>query len=108
MTQALFLVTRAAGDEGSTIDGIYAAIVNKVSTANNAQVIAEAVAQANASKNVTGDDSASIQGPAPFPDNYFDTVVVLSDLSGGPLNADGDTALLGGIDSAGGITIVSS
>lgn len=109
MTQAVFLVTRASGDEGSPmIDGIFAVAINEVSTANNATVIAAAVAQCNASKNsqVEGDTS-TILGPAPFPPNYFDTVAQLSDLSGGPIATAGAAAIFGGIGSEASVDIIT-
>lgn len=107
MTQALYLVTRASGDEGSMIDGVFAAVVNGVSTDSEAVTIANAVAALNASKNTTaGGDDASILGPAPYPDNYFDTVSTLSDLSGGPLATNGSVAIIGGIGTDATIAVI--
>lgn len=101
MTQALFLVTRASGDEGAVlIDGVFAVVANEVSTANSATVIAAAVAQCNANK-------GSLLGAAPYPDDYFDTVTTLSDLSAGPLATNGSAAVFGGIGTDANVTIVA-
>ena len=77
MTQALFLASRSAGVGQRTINGVQAVVINLVSTANAATVIAAAVAKCNADGE--SDD---------FDANYFDTVATLSDLSGGPLNGN--------------------
>lgn len=108
MTQALYLVTRAAGDEGSMIDGVFAVVINGVSTDPEATTLTNAVAQLNASKNVSaGGDDADILGPAPFPDNYFDTVSTLSDLAEGPLATNGSAAIFGGIGTDATVTVIA-
>lgn len=100
MTQALFLVTRASGDEGAPmIDGVFATVINLVSTANAATVKAAAVAQLNAGK-------GGVLGAAPFPANYFDTVSTISDLSGGPVKDNNDCAVFGGIGTDAAVTVV--
>lgn len=79
MTQAIYLVTRAAGDEGlPMVDGVHSVVVSLVNTSNDATVIAAAVAACNASK-------GAIIGAGPFDATYFDTVTditALADLTG--------------------------
>ncbi len=100
MAEALFLVTRASGDEGAPmIDGIFAVVINMDSTTGHPAVITEAVAQCNASK-------GGVLGASPFGAGYFDTVVVLSDLSGGPLADANDCAIFGGIGVDAAVSIV--
>lgn len=77
MVQSLFLATRSAAVQSRTLNGIRAVAINLVSTSTNAQVIAAAVAKLNLKGGATSFDS-----------KYFDTVIALGDLSGGPLNAD--------------------
>ena len=84
MTQALFLASRSAGVGQRTVNGVEAVAINLVSTANAATVIAAAVASCNANGESDSYDA-----------KYFDTVVTLSDLSGGPLNANTKALIFG-------------
>lgn len=82
MTQNLFLVTKAYQPGQRYVNGITSVIVNLVSTANNATVLAAANAAANASEkfvatNGTMAGNAQIGGTAPVikEATYFDTVL---------------------------------
>lgn len=77
MTQALFLATKTPSEGESTINGVRAVLVNLVSTSTNLQVQTEAASVANVAYH------CSEYVPA-----YFDAVVQIGDLSGGPLNAN--------------------
>lgn len=83
MTQALFLASRSNAVGLTTINGVQAVAINLVSTANAATVIAAAVAKVNAAMLDAGE----------FPANYFDTVVQIGDLSGGPVNGNNKAAV---------------
>lgn len=100
MADTLYLVTRAAGDEGKTmINGVFAVVINKDSGDTTAQKIAAAVAQCNAA-------AGAVEGPSVYPATYFDTVTAISDLGAGPLADINDCYVFGGIGTDAGVTKV--
>jgi len=82
MAEALYLVRKANADSPSEtiIDDIHVALVNADDASTDAEIIADAEAQ--------------IQTLHPIPDDYFDTVVAIADLTSGPLPDDTDTMLI--------------
>lgn len=91
MAAGLFLVTRndQLGGKG-LLNGVRAVVVNNDDAETNAQHIAAAVAKCNAA---FPKDSAASDDP--YPADYFDTVVEISDLVAGPLKDDGDAYVFG-------------
>ena len=78
MTQHLYLVTKSESEGESLVNGVRAVLLNRVSTATDAELKASAVSAANAAYGSTD----------AFDAGYFDTVVQIDDLSGGPLNGE--------------------
>lgn len=89
MTQALFMVTNTKnyGEGGGLVNGVRTVLINEVSTANAATCIASAASAANLA--YQGDEGALNDSTMDaFGPDYFDTVVTIGDLSGGPLNGN--------------------
>lgn len=89
MTQALFLASRSAAVGVPVVDGVQAVAINLVSTDDAPTVIAAAIAKLNA-------QSGKADAFAP---GYFDTVVTLGDLSGGPLNGNNKAMVFGAVSN---------
>lgn len=80
MAEALMLVTRTnqEGDNGMR-NGVHAMLINNDDADADSVTIADAVARLNA-----------VYGTNAYPDDYFDTVQVVGDLTSGPLPDNGD------------------
>lgn len=105
MAEGLYLVSRAAGDEGNpVINGVVAVVINKDSAQTNAQIIASAVAKCESANDAGNTPVAS--RPNVFPSDYFDTVTAISDLAAGPLADDTDAVIIGGVTGSGDPSVV--
>lgn len=83
MAEALYLVTKVNISGKHVVNGVRAVLINADDAAPAATVQAAAVAACNAvHPSATGD-------PA-YPAGYFDTSIVVSDLTAGPMKDAGD------------------
>lgn len=91
MAEALYLVTKSDADHNATVNGIRAVLINCDDGQTDSQIKAAAL---NAAASFTGSEVDSS-----FRDNYFDTVLKVSDLSAGPLkdNLDAYVFVAGGV-----------
>lgn len=83
MAEALYLVTKANVSGKHVVNGVRAVLINADDAAPAATVQAAAVAACNAAH------PSSTGNPA-YPPGYFDTSLVISDLTAGPLKDAGD------------------
>lgn len=83
MAKALYLVTKANVSGKHVVNGVRSVLINADDAAGAAVVQAAAVAACNAAH------PSSTGNPA-YPDGYFDTSVLVSDLTAGPLKDAGD------------------
>ncbi len=83
MAKALYLVTKsgAGQPEKTNIDDIHACLINSDDGGSDADIIAEAIAQA-------------VVAGHPLPAGYFDTVEDVGDLTTGKMPTDEDTIVI--------------
>ena len=83
MAEAIYLVTKANVSGKHVVNGVRSVIINADDAASGAVVQAAAVAACNAAH-------PSATGTPAYPGGYFDTSVIISDLTAGPLKDAGD------------------
>lgn len=96
MAEALFIVSKTPAGGEHVVNDVRAVLINKDDGQTDAQIIADAVAQLNA-------NAASATGIDPFPADYLDTVLNVSDLAAGALKDNKDMVI---ITSAGAPVVV--
>ena len=89
MAEALYLVSKTARGGEHVVNGVRTVLINADDGATGAVVRAAAATACNALVDY------SDTGIPPFPSDYFDTSVIVSELTAGPLKDAGDAYVIG-------------